>query len=262
MLGAIIGDVVGSRFEWHNVKSKEFEFFTEDCFSTDDTNMSLAVALAILNSGGDRASLPAHAVRSMRTMGRFYPGGFGRKFREWVRSEDPRPYGSLGNGAGMRVSPCAWAAESLEEALELSDAVTAVTHNHPEGLKGARAITASVFLARKGCGMDEIREHVEREYYPLNFTLETICPYYGFDMTCAGSVPQAIEAFLESDGFEDAVRNAVSIGGDSDTIAAMTGAIAEAYWGIPDDVRTRVTAYLDEVQTGILNAFEERYGHK
>ena len=260
MLGAIIGDVVGSRFEWDNLKSKEFALFGEKCRPTDDTNMTLAVALAILESRKEPETLPEKAVRCMRAIGKSYPHGYGKKFWAWLHSPHPMPYGSFGNGSAMRVSPCAWAAETLPEALEMSDAVTAVTHDHPEGIKGARAITAAVFLARGGASMEDIREHVEREYYPLGFTLDEIRPGYRFDVTCMGSVPQAIEAFLESTDFEDAVRNAVSIGGDSDTIAAMTGAVAEAYYGIPDGIRRTVLTYLDETQTRILSAFEARYG--
>ena len=262
MLGAVAGDIAGSRFEWHNRKSKRFELFGPGCRPTDDTNMTLAVARAILDAGEDRTGLAGHVVTCMQTMGKLYPHGYGKMFREWIDSPDPRPYGSFGNGAGMRVSPCAWVAESLEEALELSDTVTAVTHDHPEGLRGARAVTAAVFLARKGASMQEIREYVGREYDPLAFTLDEIRPAYRFDVTCRGSVPQAIEAFLESNGFEDAIRNAVSIGGDSDTIAAMTGSIAEAYWGIPENIRETALTYLDERQADIVAAFEAKYGRK
>ena len=262
MLGAIIGDIAGSRFERHPHKSKDFRLFTSECRPTDDSNMTLAVAQAILRSGGDRGSLPQYAIASMREIGRKYPYGYGGRFVAWLRSEDPKPYGSWGNGSGMRVSPCGWAGATLEEALDLSDAVTAVTHDHPEGLKGARAITEAVFLARQGAGKDDIRAAIERGYYRLDFTVDAIRPFYEFDVSCRGSVPQAIEAFLESADFEDAVRTAVSIGGDSDTVAAMAGSIAEAYYGIPDDLRARAMEYLDETQSGIVRAFEDKYGRK
>ena len=260
MLGAIIGDISGSRFEWENLKSKDFELLTYRCHPTDDSNMTLAVAQSLLQSRGDWSQLAELAIASMRELGRKYPRGYGGRFKQWLLSENPQPYGSWGNGSAMRVSPCAWVAKSLEEALLLSDAVTEVTHNHPEGMKGARAITAAVYMARQGASMLEIRDHIHKEYYPLDFTLDQIRPAYEFDVSCQGSVPQAIEAFLESTSFEDAIRNAISIGGDSDTIAAMTGSIAEAYYGIPAKIRDHVLTFLDETQLGILNAFESTYG--
>ncbi len=260
MLGAIVGDISGSRFEWENHKSKDFDLLTYRCHPTDDSNMTLAVAQAILRCSGDWSRLSEYAVASMRELGRKYPRGYGGRFKEWIWSEHPRPYGSWGNGSAMRVSPCAWAAKTMEEALALSDAVTEVTHNHPEGMKGARAITAAIFMARQGASMLEIRDHIHREYYPLTFTLDQIRPDYTFDVSCQGSVPQAIEAFLESTGFEDAIRNAISIGGDSDTIAAMAGSIAEAYYGIPSGIRDHAVSFLDGTQLGIVNAFEKAYG--
>lgn len=260
MLGAIIGDISGSRFEWENLKSKEFELLTYRCHPTDDSNMTLAVAQAILQSRGDWSQLSERAIASMRELGRKYPRGYGGRFKQWLLSGDPQPYGSWGNGSAMRVSPCAWAAASMEEALRLSDAVTNVTHNHPEGIKGARAITAAIFMARQGASMLEIRDYIHKEYYPLDFTLDQVRPTYEFDVSCQGSVPQAIEAFLESTSFEDAIRNAISIGGDSDTIAAMAGSIAEAYYGIPAEIRNHVLTFLDETQLDILNTFERTYG--
>ena len=163
MLGAIIGDISGSRFEWENLKSKEFELLTYRCHPTDDSNMTLAVAQAILQSRGDWSQLSERAIASMRELGRKYPRGYGGRFKQWLLSGDPQPYGSWGNGSAMRVSPCAWAAASMEEALRLSDAVTNVTHNHPEGIKGARAITAAIFMARQGASMLEIRDYIHKE---------------------------------------------------------------------------------------------------
>ena len=160
----------------------------------------------------------------------------------------------------MRVSPCAWAADSLEEALRFSDEVTAVTHDHPEGLKGARAVTAAIWLARTGADKQAIREHIQQNYYALDFTIDAIRPEYRFDVSCQGSVPQAIEAFLESDSFEDAVRTAVSVGGDSDTIAAITGSIAQAYYGIPEEISAQALTCLDNRQQSILTDFSEKYG--
>lgn len=262
MLGAIIGDISGSRFEWDNLKSKDFALFSRQCHTTDDSNMTLAIAQAILWSNGDPGILPENAVISMQEVGRNYPYGFGGNFVIWVFSDHPKPYGSWGNGSAMRVSPCAWAASSMEEALAMSDAVTTVTHNHPEGVKGARAVTAAIYLARQGAGIPEIRKHIQQNYYPLDFTLDQIRPAYEFDVSCQGSVPQAIEAFLESGSFEDTVKNAVSIGGDSDTIAAIAGSIAEAYYGIPEGIRVRALDFLDAPRLAILNAFEQKYGSK
>ena len=260
MLGAIIGDISGSRFEWDNIKSKEFDFFAEHCRPTDDSRMTLAVAKAFLLADGDWSVLSAKAIETMHDFGYRYPFGYGPAFKHWLLEENPEPYGSFGNGAAMRVSPCAWVARSMEEAMTLSDLVTGISHDHPEGLKGARATTSAIFLARNGSGKEEIRNHIQENYYPLDFTIDGIRPDYRFDASCQGSVPQAIEAFLESTGFEDAVRNAISIGGDSDTIAAIAGSIAEAFYGIPEDLRERTLPYLDEYETSVLFDFERKYG--
>lgn len=259
MIGAIVGDIVGSRFEWDNIKSKEFLLFTDKCRPTDDTNMTLAVAKAILECDGDYDLLSEKAVKCMREVGKRYPDcGFGGTFSRWIYDDSMGDYGSFGNGAGMRVSPCGFAASNLSEAYLLSGYVTKVTHSHPEGLKGAEAITKAIFMARYGKSKDEIRENISKHYYPLDFTLDEIRKDYKFDVSCQGSVPQAIEAFLESEDFEDAVRNAVSIGGDSDTIAAMTGGIAEAFYGVPYDIRRKAESYLDDYQLAILREFERK----
>ncbi len=261
MLGAIIGDICGSRYEWANIRSKQFQLFKHQCRPTDDSVMTLAVAKAILASDGDPSGLPRHTISAMQELGRKYPNaGYGGRFFDWIYQEDPQPYNSWGNGAGMRVSPCAWAATSLEEAYVFSDAVTAVTHNHPEGVKGARAITAAIFMAREGKTRAEIRQYITGNYYPLGFTLDSIRNTYRFDVSCQGSVPQAIEAFLESESFEDAIRGAISIGGDSDTIAAMAGGIAEAFWGIPVNIREQALQFLNEDMIRIVDEFEKKYG--
>lgn len=261
MLGAIIGDIVGSRFEWHNIKTKEFELFTRACRPTDDSIMTLAIAKAILScNDGDFSGLGEKAVSCMQEFGNRYPrAGYGGRFRKWLAQENPQPYNSFGNGAAMRVSPCAYAAKTLDEALALAKAVTEVTHNHPEGIKGAQAATAAIFMALHGSSIEEIREHIGQNYYPMDFTLDEIRPKYKFDVSCQGSVPQAIEAFLESTSFEDAVRNAVSIGGDSDTIAAITGSIAGAYYGVPAMTRLLAIPFLDEFQLDIVYRFEKQY---
>ena len=261
MIGAIIGDTVGSRFEWDNLKSKEFELLTQDCELTDDSIMTLAVATAIFMCEGDYSRLSDEAVNCVQTLGRLYPNaGYGGNFARWLQSENPAPYNSFGNGAAMRVSPCAYAAETLEEAKALSAFVTEVTHNHPEGIKGAEATTAAIFLALHGSSIAEIREYIEQNYYPTDFTLDELRPIYQYPVTCQGTVPTAIMAFLESTGFEDAIRNAVSIGGDSDTIAAITGSIAEAYYGVPGEMREQILSYMDAFQVKVLNQFEEKFG--
>lgn len=260
MLGAIIGDIVGSRFEWHNIKSKEFEFLTYKCSPTDDSIMTLALAQAILVSKPDYSDLSQNAVECMQRVGRNYPDcGYGGKFRQWMFSSNPQPYNSFGNGAAMRVSPAGFAATSLEEAKVLARKVTEVTHNHPEGLKGAEATAVAIYMARTGSSILEIRDYIDRNYYPMNFTLDGIRKDYRFDVTCQGSVPQALMAFFESTGFEDAIRNAISIGGDSDTIAAICGGIAEAYYGIPSDIRKHALTFLDERLLQILVVFENKY---
>ena len=264
MLGAIIGDIVGSRFEFNNVKSKEFELFTKKCRPTDDSVMSLAVCRAILDFNGDYDKLSDDAIKYMREIGQHYPRcGYGGHFYFWIYSpEKPKPYNSFGNGSAMRVSACGFAANSLEEAKQLSAAVTKVSHNHPEGMKGAEAVAAAIYLARTGSTIDEIRECVNEHYYKLDFTLDEIRDSYGFYEICQKSTPQAIEAFLESTSYEDAIRNAISIGGDSDTIAAMAGGIAEAYYGIPALIREQAMLLLDERLTDILVDFEKKYPPK
>lgn len=260
MLGAIIGDTVGSRFEWHNHRSKDFDFLTYKCEPTDDSIMTLAIAKAILKSEGDVNKLPDLAVRYMQKLGRLYPDtGYGGAFRKWIRSNNPKPYGSFGNGAAMRVSPVGFAAGSMNEAKAMSKAVTKVTHNHPEGLKGAEATTVAIFMALHGKSMLEIRDYIDKNYYPMNFTLDGIRNSYQFSETCQDTVPQAMMAFFESTGFEDAIRNAISIGGDSDTIAAITGGIAEAYYGIPSEIRKHELTFLDERLLAILVEFENKY---
>ena len=264
MIGAIVGDIVGSRFEWGNLKSKEFELFSPACGFTDDSVMSLAVCEALLESSPGWEDLAERAVACMRTLGRRYPGvGYGGRFLTWLHAVEPRPYRSYGNGAAMRVSGCGFAASSLGEAEELARVVTAVTHDHPEGIKGAQATAAAVYLARTGSSMDEIRAYIAGRYYPWGFastvTLDAVRPRYTFDVSCQGSVPQALEAFFESTSFEDAIRNAVSIGGDSDTIAAIAGGVAEAYYGVPGTIRERAVAYLTDDLRAILVQFEGRY---
>lgn len=261
MIGAIIGDIVGSRFEWHNIKTKEFDLFADRCRFTDDSVMSLAVCDALLHSDGKPDTLGTNAIASMQALGCQFPNaGYGCKFLRWIYAENPRPYNSWGNGAAMRVSGCGYDADSIEGVKEFSRVVTEVTHNHPEGIKGAEATAVAVFLARTGASLPEIRDYILKNYYEIDFTLDSIRDEYSFDVSCQGSVPQALEAFFESTSFEDAIRNAISIGGDSDTIGAITGGIAGAYYGVPADIRSRALTYLDKSLIDILDAFEKRYG--
>ena len=256
MIGAIIGDIVGSRFEWDNHRSKDFELFTPKCFATDDSIMSLAIAEALMRAKPDFSDLSAQAVRCMQEVGRPYPDcGYGGRFSEWMYSDDPQPYHSFGNGAAMRVSACGLAAKSVEEAKALSRAVTIVSHDHPEGLKGAEATAVAIYMGKSGAPMADIRACMEG-YYALDFTLDAIRETYRFNETCQQTVPQALEAFFESVDFEDAIRNAISIGGDSDTLAAITGGVAGAYYGVPEALSRVARGYLDARLRGILERFE------
>lgn len=270
VMGAIVGDIAGSRFEWRNCKSKHFPLMqnrdeaSHPCCFTDDTVMTVAVADAILNWKGSGqesfAVLSAEAQKSLLAFGHAYPRvGYGGSFRRWLLSGHPRPYHSWGNGAAMRVSACGWAGRTLEEAKAMSRAVTEITHDHPEGIKGAEATAVATFLARTGGTREEIRAVVLRDYYPMDFTLDAIRPAYAFDVSCQGSVPQALEAFFESASFEDAIRNAISIGGDSDTLAAIAGAVAGAYYGIPDAIRAKAETFLDGNLRHVILRFERAF---
>lgn len=263
MIGAIVGDIVGSRFEWNNNRSKDFDLLPHQCFFTDDSIMSLAVCDALMRCQLNFTDLGKQAVRSMQEIGRPYPNsGYGGSFYRWMYSDHPKPYNSFGNGAAMRVSGCGYAARSLEEAKALSKAVTEVTHNHPEGIKGAEATTVAVYLARTGKSLLEIQDYIVKNYYPIDFTLDSIRSTYQFNETCQNTVPQALEAFFESTDFEDAIRNAISIGGDSDILAAITGAVAEAYYGVPAPIRKLALTFLDKRLLKILMDFESLYPAK
>ena len=256
MFGAIIGDIVGSRFEFKNHLSKEFELITDFNFITDDSVMTLAVAQAILDCEGRWDELSERVIMRMRQFGERYPFlGYGLMFRKWLNSPIPAPYGSFGNGAAMRISPVAYAANSLEEAKDLSRKVTEVTHDHPEGIKGAEAVACAVYLARTGSDITEIQDFILSNYYDIDFELSEIRGTKPYDETCQVTVPRALEAFFESNNFEDAIRNAVSIGGDSDTIACITGAIAGAYYGVPKRLFNYVISELPTRLVVILGMF-------
>ncbi len=264
MIGAIIGAIAGSVYEFDNIKTKDFILFGDHhgaaCTFTDDTVMTAAVALALIMSKEDGGSLPEFVDRSMHYLGQRYPdAGYGERFGMWIFLDGHEPYNSFGNGAAMRVSPVAYAAKSIEEVKELSQAVTGITHNHPEGLKGAEATAVCVWMALHGSSKAEIAEYVRSHYYRLDFTLDEIRPDYSFNESCQETVPQAIEAFLESTDFEDAIRNAISLGGDSDTLACITGAIAGAYYGVPDEIRHSALEILDKLLTGIIERFEHTF---
>ena len=238
-------------------------FKDRPCAFTQNTVIALAVAAALLDWSTLRGDLGASATKYMQEFARRYPHleyGFvsGGNFSSWLRSNAPRPYNSWGNGAAMRVSACGWAGLALDEVKAMSRAVTEGTHNHPEGIQGAEATAVATFLARTGKSMEEIREVIVRDYYPLDFTLDEIRSTYEFDVSCQGSVPQALEAFFESASFEDAIRNAISIGGDSDTIGAICGAVAGAYYGIPEGIRMKAETFLDAPLLKTLHDFESR----
>ena len=263
MIGTMIGDIAGSRYEGWYIKTKDFEMFHRICCVTDDSIMTLAVAEAILNCNGDYRKLSEQACASMQRWGRMYPnGGYGDTFEGWIFAEDPQPYNSWGNGSAMRAGPCGWAANSIDEACRLAYLVSCVSHNHPEGIKGAAAVAVAVYMAKTGETKDSIRQYIHDNFYPMDFTLDEIREEYEFEVSCQGSVPQSLMAFLESDSTEDAVRNAVSLGGDTDTMAAIVGSVAEAYYGIPESLRSGALAYMDETQKEILDRFESKFGSK
>ena len=264
MIGAILGDVVGSRFEFDNHKSKDFQLFHRDCDFTDDSVMTLAVAKALTTYGKpvDYEHFKKHLVKVMHQVGRKYPDcGYGGRFYLWMMMNATKPYNSFGNGSAMRVSPVARVAESLEECEALAAATAQVSHDHPEGIKGAVAVAGAIYLARTGHSKEEIRDYVSR-YYTIDFTLDEIREDYDFYEICQKSVPQALEAFFESTDFEDAIRCAISIGGDSDTIAAITGGIAEAFYGIDEDLRETALSFLDPALLEIVTQFENTFRKK
>ena len=259
MLGAILGDIVGSRFEFHNHLSKDFEFIARGCSFTDDTVMTCAVAQALMDSKEDFSDLEEKSVAAMQRIGCQFPHcGYGARFIHWMFSDDPQPYNSYGNGSAMRVSPVGFAAKSVEEAKKLSAAVTCVSHNHPEGMKGAEATAVAIVMARQGKTKDEIRATM-KEYYDLSMTVDkyrTVWKGHGREI-CQIAVPQALVCFLEGDDYEDVIHNCISIGGDSDTIAAIGGGIAEAFFGVPEEYAEKAKAMLDPRLLSVYNDFQQ-----
>jgi len=250
MLGGIVGDIIGSRFEHAQIKTKEFELFSRQCMFTDDTVHTVAVADSLLTQ-------TPYQVNLLRYFHNYPNAGYGHRFRRWARSADPVPYDSFGNGSAMRVSPIAWFYRSLEKVKEEAQHSAAVTHNHPEGIKGAQAVASAIYMARTGSSKESIRRFVEFEFgYNLRRSVDDIRPYYGFNVTCQGSVPEAMVAFLDAKDFEDAIRNAVSLGGDSDTLACIAGSIAEAFFGgVPTPLCEAAFARLDEPLADVTRQF-------
>lgn len=254
MIGAIIGDIVGSIYEWHNIKTKEFPLFQNRCFFTDDTVMTIAVAEGLMN-GGERDDF----IDAMKKYGKMYPNvGYGGRFRKWLFSENREAYGSYGNGSAMRTAAVGWYFDSMEETRRMAALAASVTHDHPEGVKGAESTAAVIFLVRTGHSKAEIRDYVVREFgYDLSPTLAEIRPTYRFNSSCRGTVPQSITAFLESTDFEDAIRNAISLGGDSDTLAAITGSVAEAAYGVPQELEDKAWEFLTEPLRDVLRRWKK-----
>ncbi|CCJ34784.1 ADP-ribosylglycohydrolase family protein [Caloramator australicus] len=250
MLGAIIGDIVGSRFEFHNKKTKDFKLFNQYSHFTDDTVLTVATMDALLNK-------KPFDVTYKEWFRKYPDAGYGSKFISWGLSDGFKPYNSFGNGSAMRVSPVGFYYDSEEDVLKMAQESAKVTHNHPEGIKGAQATALAIFLARKGATKEKIKEEIEKRFnYHLDEPLDSIRTWYRFDVSCQGSVPQAIRAFLESEDFEDAIRNAISIGGDSDTIACITGGIAEAYYGsISEDLKMEAYKRLDSDMINTIESF-------
>ena len=255
MYGAILGDIIGSPYEFDcGDKTKVFPLFVKNSVFTDDTVMTIANAEWLLSKGV--------LMDIMRKYGHKYPGaGYGGMFYDWLKSRCPKPYNSFGNGSAMRVSPVGWAFDTLEETLEAAKQSAEITHNHPEGIKGAQATAACIFMARTGKSKQEIKEYVETKFgYDLSRTCNEIQPTYQFNESCQGTVPESIIAFLESTDFESAIRLTVSLGGDADTMGAITGAIAEAYYNvIPEHIKNEVLKRLPEEFINVLGEFYNRF---
>lgn len=254
MIGAIVGDIVGSYFEHYPTKRTDFDLYSENSFFTDDTVLTVAVADWLLSGGELRTYFHEYVDR--------YPGaGYGGTFLNWARCHETEPYGSWGNGSAMRVSPVAYARDSLPEILRLAEETAAITHNHPDGILGSLAVAGCVFVARNGGSKDDVRHFVDTEIgYDLSRTIDSIRPFYSFDVSCSGSVPEAITAFLESSSVEHAIRLAVSLGGDSDTMACIAAAIAEPFFGgVPDNLWMPARDRLDKQLTKTVDAFCKAY---
>jgi ADP-ribosylglycohydrolase len=254
MLGAICGDVIGSVHEWAETKTKNFPLFVQESTFTDDSVLTVAVAEWILDGKDLTEVLQAYTTA--------YPGrGYGFMYGQWAANRHRKPYNSFGNGSAMRVSPVGFAFGTAEDVLDWAERSAAVTHNHAEGIRGAQATASAVYLARQGIEKDQIRTELESRFgYDLSQKLDIIRPTYCFNETCQETVPQAIIAFLESTSYEDAIRNAISLGGDADTLACITGGIAEAYYGVPRDISRPVLEILDPDLVAVIDQFHKRFG--
>ncbi len=266
MYGAILGDMIGAPYEgdlYH--KTKDFPLFCEQSLFTDDSVMTIAVAEALMDSRGQNDdNVRAALMASMRKWGGRYPYlGYGGMFCAWLKSRDPKPYGSFGNGSAMRVSPAGWLFSTLKETRAKARLSAEITHNHPEGIKGAEATASAIFLARTGHSKEEIKEYVIQEFgYDLSRTCDEIRVYYEFDESCQGTVPEAITAFLEGSGFEDVIRTAVSLGGDCDTLTCIAGGMAEAFYGVPDWLKAECRSLLTLDMLAVLDRFESALRHE
>ncbi len=260
MMGAVIGDIAGSIYELteNNVKTKDFPLFGEGASFTDDTVMTVAVAEALMNGFGDPDMTRAELIRSFHMFGSLYPdAGYGYRFSKWLDSGDTKPYNSFGNGSAMRVSPVAWIYDDLETVERYAGISASVTHDHPEGIKGAQAVAAAIFIARKGGAKKDIRQYVGRKYgYCMDLTCDNIRMSYHREESCQHTVPEAMSAFFEGKDFEDVIRNAISLGGDSDTLAAISGSIAEGMYMIPHEMKEKALSYLDGRLISVLERFD------
>lgn len=260
MIGGIFGDIVGSVYEFNNTHDYDFELLNKWSAPTDDTFMTLAVAKALMDTSGKTDDeTRSEIVKQMQDIGKRYPdGGYGGMFMFWLREKDPKPYGSFGNGSAMRVASVGWLYDTLEDTMHYAAVTSDVTHDHPEGIKGAQAVAVSIYLARSGNSKEEIKKYVEDTFgYDLSRKLSEIKKDYGFYEICQKSVPEAITAFLEGNSYIDVIRKAVSLGGDSDTIACMAGSIAEAYYGMPAEYREEALSRLDPYLRDIYHRFAD-----
>lgn len=262
MYGAILGDIIGSRFEFDRGPwTKDFELLTDECSWTDDSVMTIAVMEALMNAGKDAPveAIRKECVKSMQDWGNRYPhAGYGLRFISWLHSENPEPYNSWGNGSGMRVSGAGWLYDTLERTREVARATAEVTHNHPEGIKGAECTAAVMFLSRTGAAKEAIKEYVVKEFgYDLSKTVDELRPLHHHDESCMDSLPKALIAFFEGESYEDVVKNAVSLGGDTDTIAAIAGAMADAMYGVPVGILAEGLPYLEKDMADTCGKFQD-----
>ena len=257
MLGAIIGDMVGVPYEFDNIKTKDFELFSDETKFSDDTVLTCAVATALINAKDDSdVEIKKNVIEQLKYFGvRYINAGYGGRFKKWLLSENTEPYNSWGNGSAMRVSPVGWFFDDIKTTRRVAVLTAAVTHNHPEGIKGAEAAASVIFLGRTGHSKEEIREYVEKEFYKLDRSCDEIRPGYKFDVSCQGTVPVAIQAFLEGNNFEEVLRLSISLGGDSDTLACIACGMAEAYYGIPSWIISEGLERLPEHLKKAINEF-------